>query len=585
LLLPQLAVYLDIMHSRGKIRYLVLAVSVWAAVAFPSPAVAGPDEARLQEIRAGYQAGVAAAEAAYRTAVEALLNDCLETTEEMMRRARESRDLPQLATARKSAAVFEECKRQLAESGNCEIPERVPAEVKYLADQFSIDKRVLEAEKTVKLAEVDRKYFAEYVDAVKGREGQDSGPAELRKAFQDMLAGEVSAAAVPVDEQATAEQKAPEQVLAVPVEAAGDTPVPDEVAVIATQGQSREWVTFATWSATVSSLTVYSIPVAGRRQAESGKEFDPVFGQEYQVRYIPVRVISPRAETPFRVRSVPGKQAAEVVTFPRESNGWRLTVRMRPSGAVPAEFAIELQTGAGAVTEVLAGAEKTSAPAAEEAHREATAAAALVRVGIRTAPAGAAVYVDGELYREGSVAPRTPCIVNIPAGSHDIRLRLPGYDDGVFAGFEAADKKVINWRFERAGQAETVTVSPRVGWRSSSIAVGIDDEVTINARGAWSTGDKQENVGPDGYPRASRFAHYYDRPEGAPVQLADAQYGALLVRIGSDGPILNAGVRLAFVADRPGELYFDTNEITDDWRRRDNTGELEVQVQVTPRAR
>ncbi len=69
-----------------------------------------------------------------------------------------------------------------------------------------------------------------------------------------------------------------------------------------------------------------------------------------------------------------------------------------------------------------------------------------------------------------------------------------------------------------------------------------------------------EMVGGEGYPNGDKFYFYYLSQKNGPRQARGIPYGALLMRIGRDGPIKKVGRGRRFTADAAGQLYFDINE-------------------------
>jgi hypothetical protein len=120
------------------------------------------------------------------------------------------------------------------------------------------------------------------------------------------------------------------------------------------------------------------------------------------------------------------------------------------------------------------------------------------------------------------------------------------------------------------------------GGGHSGVTLKAGQRVRITPQGAWACGSRGEMVNSEGYP-IDKFPHYYVNPAVTPRQIGTAQYGALLVRIGRDGPWQPVGKGLTIDVKESGSLQFDVNEGPDKAMRRDNKGALKVQVTTLPK--
>jgi hypothetical protein len=259
---------------------------------------------------------------------------------------------------------------------------------------------------------------------------------------------------------------------------------------------------------------------------------------------------------------------------------------------LPSQHGLALQAGfpgAGAMPRLDSAGDEPREPAPPGAGVDPGADAApapaggVVPLSIKTEPAGAAVEVNGRTCREGGAPVRTPCVVEVPAGGASIRLTRFGYVPAQWEHYKARSDTPLVWRFERDTRIvdHRTMVSASAPWRYSGVAVKKGDRVFVSASGRWSCGEGGEMTGPDGYPNAARYAHYYRTARSAPRQLTAEPYGMLLLRIGKDGPLGPAGSSRRLTADREGFLYLDINELPGAVRR-DNTGSLTVRIVVAP---
>jgi hypothetical protein len=112
-----------------------------------------------------------------------------------------------------------------------------------------------------------------------------------------------------------------------------------------------------------------------------------------------------------------------------------------------------------------------------------------------------------------------------------------------------------------------VTMDPTDHWTNTGIMVRAGDVIRLNTSGSVRTAPDAQPVGPEG----ARSA----RASGAPLPNRPA--GALIARIGDDGPWMFVGARQGTIrADRDGTLHLAVNDDYYD----DNTGELRVAIVI-----
>jgi hypothetical protein len=252
-------------------------------------------------------------------------------------------------------------------------------------------------------------------------------------------------------------------------------------------------------------------------------------------------------------------------------------LRARPSGQTPCRHAVELEASWAGASAVPAIGETTApgdTPAATNRPP--------VRIEIRTEPPGALVYVDRSLHAENEQIVRTPCTITVPEGGHRVRLTMEGYQDGVFDGFDCRDGKVLAWTFRKeAGLQETQVRVLAIGrWKSSGVSVRAGEQIAVEASGTWSCGVRREPVDGNGYPNDPRFFFYYVDPKRSPRQVKEANYGALLMRVGPGGEPIVVGSARRLTVPASGTLYFDINETDDFKAREDNAGSLQVRIRT-----
>jgi hypothetical protein len=278
----------------------------------------------------------------------------------------------------------------------------------------------------------------------------------------------------------------------------------------------------------------------------------------------------------FRIKRVGDRQGVDVLEWPTPGNNGTLTVRVRASGHGLSLHAFELQVAAPGqdLAAIFAGAaiEGGSGPPQPP-----------VQASIFTKPAGASVAVDGNLIANA----HTPCRIPLQRGRHAIDLSLAGYSPAHLTNLSFTADQTINWVFQpdpRTLRKSFAVSATADRWVSEGVRVNKGDIVTVEAEGAWACGSGKEVCDANGYPNNKTFAVYYKDPDTHRRQMPDANYGALLMRIGADGPSVLAGTSLRYLAPDAGLLYFDINEGTGNRYRQDNAGTVVVRLTVAPPA-
>lgn len=124
------------------------------------------------------------------------------------------------------------------------------------------------------------------------------------------------------------------------------------------------------------------------------------------------------------------------------------------------------------------------------------------------------------------------------------------------------------WRPHSQADLQTITIYAYRQWQSTGIDVAQGDQVSIRASGEWEYSPLVGLHGPEGGGRPSPPQYPLSRVPG----------GALLGRIGDDGPIFYVGRGAVWPVQAPGRLYL---RINDDLLG-DNAGQLAVTVDVIP---
>ena len=522
----------------------------------------------MQELKQAYERETRRVDAERADRLGQLIRGSLAKAEDMQRRKKAAGNVAGMAAARSAVKIVKRCSDELAAGGDFEIPAKVRHEIKSMMDALRRDKKVVDDEREAAIKALRAKVQPLLADQLRKQGVDSTDPATVGRHF-DALLSAAPAPAPPDAEEARAPDATPEAGPAGKRDVAPKAPTE-----LAASGHGSNWVSFANWHVETTGLEIIPIPVVGQRETRETEGGGMISGQPYKARYEPLRVLPGGDLYVFRVNRLPGQAAADVVEWPGKHNDWALTVRVRPGKDLPCKHGLELQvSGPGADRLPVAGGE-TEAPAS-------AASAADVRVSFETRPEGALVYVERKVVRQNGEPVRTPCAVSLKAGLHQVVLRKRGHLDAIFDELEATEGLRVTWDFKKnpAYEEGKIRVSARSAWQPSGVEVKQSDHLLIKATGEWRCGRKRELVDAVGYPNDKNFFHYYFDPKSSPRQLAGANYGALLMRIGDKGRPVCVGTGRRIKAETSGMLYFDVNESVDGRYRRDNGGTLTVEIQ------
>jgi len=553
--------------SKASLLLVVLASLAWSprsvfALDLNAPAA--------QKLKGSYAGKKAALETQHKTQLKALIDRHIRDATRLLIEKKRAGNVSGIASAGTAVTIFEAAGEQIEKDGDFSLPENVRRELRTTMSQVGEEKKGIDDQNKTALAALDEECRAQLAELAAAEGAPDLSGEQLHTFFSELM---TAPDAAPVSGAPSGADVAPGS----PAEPGRPAATNGTPQVVASSDAATEWVPIARWFAGVSRIEVVSINVAERVEREH-REVAAVspLSRPYEVTYEPIRRLSPSPGCKFQLKTLPGHEAPAVVEWPTAANGWTLQVRVRPSHESPSKHGAEILVA-------FPGAE--ALPLLSERESEAGEDGVLVRIGIKTAPPEASVYVDGRPYRDGSGFPKTPCVVSVRPGKRNIRLRKFGYKDAVVVDFEAAEGLVVARRLEKDLRVvdKTLTVSAMSrGWQTSGVEVSHGDVLHIKATGEWNCASGKESVNGEGYPNNKDFYTYYINPKDSPRILAGAHYGALIMRIGRDGPAVKIGTGVKLEADRAGTVYFDVNEAPDTRLRRDNGGALSVRLLKVP---
>jgi len=354
-------------------------------------------------------------------------------------------------------------------------------------------------------------------------------------------------------------------------------PLPEIFARSETDEPDDGWFTVARWTAEMAGPEMFDIPVFDRTGDETGSQFNPLTQRASTWKYEHIRGL-PSGRFAFRLKRLEGRETVDVLRWPRSDTRGPLQIRTRVSVAFPSPTGFELLA---APMSGESGKPPAEAPPAAPGR--------VVEVQVTSEPPGAAIIVNGRVYREGDKVVRTPASIRLPAAERPtIRLRLAGHADFVAEQFRTDHLRSLHGRLilERDLPGKKVRVNPKELWEpAGEVRVNAGDRLILVPSGQWTIGSKGEPCGPEGYDRNDpKFKHYYEGGSAPTRQVQDANYGALLVRVGfPGGSIVPVGAETGITARVGGIVLFDVNEGSTPELRKDNRGSMEVKVIVIPK--
>jgi hypothetical protein len=488
-----------------------------------------------------------------------------------------------IAVATKAVEIGKGWIQQLETQKDMTVPGDVRRELKEKMNVIAARKKEIDEDWMAGLENLEIRFFDSFTQKVKAQGVEEVDEEKLKNLFRQLV-GVSPPARIASSE--TAEKTAS-------VASSGGEPATATASIaqptvqpveIGRSGDATDWVPLAKWFAEVSTLMILDVPIVNRNKEETSEESN-VLGGTCKTRFEPVSVLQSAEGCIFRVMSIPGNEPVEVIGWPRKANKWVLQVRVKPGAEVPSRHGIELQVSASSARLLQPVATVSASEGVETTGNGSVADG--VKINISTEPPGAFVYVDKVLYREQTKIPQTPCTIVIAPGVHEILVKKPGYLDGVISGFQAKEGAQVTWTFLRdpAYVEKTVKVDAIRSWQTSGVEVKKGDSITLEVSGTWSCGSGKEKVGPEGYPNDEKYFKYYLDPKSSPRQVTEANYGALLMRIGKTGQVRAVSQNMKLKADADGAIFFDINEADDGKARRDNTGALNVKIIKVPSAK
>ena len=527
----------------------------------------------MQKIKQTFDTETAQHGVSRTNAVAQFLDRQIETYDQQLAAHKRTGNVTKMGIARTASRALAQMKEGLAAEKLIAMPARVRRELK---PEFAVIERELKALQGTHSATASaarKVMFDQFVEACRAQDPALPEPSDLEAAFNRLLATKAPTVAEgqPGDGTATA-----------PVDDVPETPT-----VLSTSGASMEWAGIGFLQVEANAMDLMEIKIAGVREPSESTGKHMVNQEPYTIRYQPIRIFEPVETAHFQIRSVPGKLPLEVFEWPDAKNQWTFSFRVRPSEEIPSQHVVELMAGYEGVsslamletsqTDTGDGVEPVAKP--QETND--------VKLTIGSAPDGAAVFLNGRRARIDKRRAVTPCSLTVRAGTYDIVLRKYAFKDAFIKQLEIRKDTTIQRELAMNEKIvdESISVSAAQSWRNSRIRVTKGETFSMIVKGHWGCGSDGELVDAAGYPNDRKFFKYYANAKEHPRQITGANFGALLMRIGSSGPMHKVGLSLRGRARASGFLYFDINESPLPSHRADNLGRLTILFRRSDAAR
>ena len=316
---------------------IILSLLVLTTWAVSSHAALDLHTQPMQDLKGRYRDGLAALDTRHAERLKALVDRFRADMDKLLAEKKATRNISGMAIARAGIRIAEGWDGDLEAKRDVKRPDRVRRELTVQVDAAMKDKAALDLARETEAAEL-RVTLATAFTTLAEAQGADLSGVDA--AFEALLASEDR---IRQDEATAAEGGEPAGTLPPGVAATSE--------VLATSAEGEGWYTFAKWYAAMPGMHVLEFPVTGRAKMASETDIHPMTGDEFKMLYVPTVAIEPRDGLLFRIKSIRGRQPAEVLTWPSHRNNWALELRLRPQGELPAEHGIELQVGGPAAAE------------------------------------------------------------------------------------------------------------------------------------------------------------------------------------------------------------------------------------------
>lgn len=375
-----------------------------------------------------YQADLTIAQEKHKTAMTKHLTRYLEEAGEMLKEKRKARNTTGIAIATTASSIFESALSNLTTTGTFEVPAKVRRELETTLSEFNTGRALIDSTLANETTKLFKQYSDEFAAQVIKITPALTGP-ESRALIDTRFKAMGAHVAVPTPKpQTTVNTNGP-------VTSATGTNTADAALnpVMAESGSSPSWTPVGTLTAYIRALEVLELNLAAMQMGTNlMKQYNAISDSTTEILFITVKTNFTSPTCLYRLVRIPKFNDVNVMDWPTPATGYRLNVRTPFPERIPYAVGFELQ-----VSE-LPQPGNPAGRAAPVAPRVRT-----IDLSVRSTPSRASVYIDGALHKEV-----TPCVIQLPVGTHDFKLSLSGYQDFVATNYNFTANRELTWVFK-----------------------------------------------------------------------------------------------------------------------------------------
>ncbi len=515
----------------------------------------------LQEVRSFYAAEKAELEKERTEKLTGLLQEFVSKAEEMYNAMRKRGNIRGVAIAGKAKRLFEAAIEEYKEKKSFKIEDQNREAIQKMIEACRTEKESINSYHKEKISSLESRAMEKFKSAL-DKLDLSLSESQIDSKFAELLASS--------GEKNSQPGSGP----------AGDTKEKPDGNVIAKTAEASAWYSVIDYQIESHGMDVIPLPVFKAKGSFDGKHSTPLLNKPSTWKMEVAHKLPRRPDYEFRVVRKSKIKPFDVVEWPRKRNNWKLIVRTAHPDEGPSSIhgaTLQAALPGSEMKDILSyeAVAETGSKGKEKA------AVPTIEIPVVTKPQGAVIYIDGRPWRKDGKIETTPCKVDMTEGTHAIRLSLEGYLDKTVRNYEAKEGAQIYWPFQKDPNIVMRKFRVSAGATTSTrIKVKKGSRIRVEAQGKWRCGSRGEMVGPEGYENNQKFYRYYLPGSNARKILKDANYGALLAKIGKNGKPVATGKKTEFTARSEGILYFEPNEPNEGDARKDNSGTLTVRVMI-----
>jgi len=501
-------------------------------------------------------------EDARKTELTTLIDSCLAQMQKQEKEQKTRGNISAMAAAQKMSRILNKYKTGLDEKDDFELSSKTRRETQAISDRMAKEKAI-----------IDSKYRQLEVEALIIAQDKFKNAAILQQNLTDMSRDRVNKEFEKLTKSETVAKESAIETIS-PNSFTNQVPADSLFANylasrkkedVLKSGETEHWQSFASIKGAVNTIEIFDIPLANISET---KIFEGIReGNTYKLEYSPLDKLNTINETFFMIKNLNSKEKFDIVNWPSARNNWTLSIRLRPSKTFPSNHRMELKIGG----EFLKTQEKQI--------KEQNAKLKNVKIQIKSIPDKAYVFIDNKPLRIAGRFTVTPCIITIPAGTHNLTIKKSGFQPKIIEDFIPEHKKSYSYILIRSKNVNesTIKVEAKSNWISSKLSVNKGDTIVVQIKGTWSIGKDKEQTDYKGYPNNSSYFKYYIEDKYNPSITKSANYGALIAKIGTKGTPFAVNNK-PFTADTSGIIYYTANEL--DTSKIDNVGDIYIKTQL-----